>query len=135
MVARDPSPSVSPSNAARWRRWEPGSLRAFARVATIRWPNASDLRGRPLPPAPQLGIIISGLSCYHGLHASCRALGDAARRAVLNEVAERVHDAVADLRRHGLDLRWRIEGQDPDDDGAASPANSLAAALAIDRLR
>jgi hypothetical protein len=135
MVARNLCPSVSPSTAARWRRWEPGAIRVFAQVATIRWPSANDLRGRPLPPAPPLSAIISGLSCYRRLHASCRGLGDAMRRAVLGEVAERVHDAVADLRRHGLDLLWRIEGEDPDEDGTSPSAGSLAAALAIDRLR
>jgi hypothetical protein len=135
MVARNLCPSVSPSTAVKWRRWEPGAIRAFAQVATIRWPSANDLRGRPLPPAPPLSAIISGLSCYRRLHASCRGLGDAMRRTVLGEVAERVHDAVADLRRHGLDLLWRIEGEDPDEDGTAPPAKSLAAALAIDRLR
>jgi hypothetical protein len=135
MVVRNPRPSVSPSTAARWRRWAPGSLRAFAQVATIRWPSANDLRGRPLPPAPQLSAIISGLSCYRRLHASCRGLGDATRRTVLSEVAERVHHAVADLRRHGLDLLWRLEAQDPDEGGTAPSARSLAAALAIDRLR
>jgi hypothetical protein len=57
------------------------------------------------------------------------------RRAVLNEVAERVHDAVSDLRRHNLDLYWRVEGRDPDEGGSAPSANSLAAALAIERLR
>jgi hypothetical protein len=59
MVARNSSPYVSPSNAVRWRRWEAGSLRAFAQVGTIRWPNVNDLRGRPLPPVPQLTAIIS----------------------------------------------------------------------------
>jgi hypothetical protein len=135
MVARNSSPSVSPSAAAGWRRWEPDAIRAFAQVTTIRWPSANDLHGRPLPPAPQLSAIISGLSCYRRLHASCRGLGDAMRRTVLSEVAERVHDAVADLRRHGLDLLWRIEGEDPDEGGTAPPARSPAAALAIDRLR
>jgi hypothetical protein len=84
---------------------------------------------------PQLSAIISGLSCCHRLHVSCRELSDAVRRAVLGEVAERVHEAVAALRRDGLDLYWRIEGQDPDDGGTAQSANTLAAALAIDRLR
>jgi hypothetical protein len=135
MVARNLCPSVSPSTAVKWRRWEPDAIRAFAQVTTIRWPSANDLRGRPLPPAPQLSAIISGLSCYRRLHASCRGLGDAMRRTVLSEVAERVHDAVADLRRHGLDLLWRIEGEDPDEDRTAPSARSLAAALAIDRLR
>jgi hypothetical protein len=135
MVARNSSPSVSPSAVAEWRRWELGSLRASAQVATIRWPKANDLRGRPLPPAPQLSAIISGLSCCRRLHASCRELGDAMRQAVLDEVAERVHHAVADLRRHGLDLYWRIEGEDPDEDRTAPSARSRAAALAIDRLR
>ncbi len=135
MAARNSSPSVSPSTAGRWRRWEAGAPRAFAQVATIRWPNANDLCGKPLPPVPQLSAIISGLSCYRSLHASCRDLGDAVRRAVLTEVAEGVHHAVADLRRHGLDLLWRIEGRDADEDGTGPPANSLAAALAIDRLR
>jgi len=135
MVARNSSPYVSPSNAVRWRRWEAGSLRVFAQVGTIRWPNVNDLRGRPLPPVPQLTAIISGLSCYHRLHASCRELSDAVRRGALNEVAERVHEAVAALRRDGLDLYWRIEGQDPDDGGNAPSANTLTAALAIDRLR
>ena len=135
MVARNSSPFVSLSDAVRWRRWEAGSLSAFAQVSTIRWPNVNDLRGRPLPPVPQLTAIISGLSCYHRLHASCRELSDAVRRAVLNEVAQGVHNAVADLRRHGLDLLWRLEAQDPEDGGSAAPANSLGAALAIDRLR
>jgi hypothetical protein len=135
MVARNSSPSVSPSAVAEWRRWELGSLRAFAQVATIRWPKANDLRGRPLPPAPQLSAIISGLSCYRRLRASCRGLGDATRRTVLDEVAERVDDAVADLRRHGLDLLWRIDGRDADEDGTSPSAVNLVAALAIDRLR
>ena len=135
MVARNSSPYVLPSNAVRWRRWGVGSFRVFAQVGTIRWPNANDLRGRPLPPVPQLTAIISGLSCYHRLHGSCRELSDAVRWAVLNEVAESVHNAVADLRRHGLDLLWRLEAQDPEDGESAPPANSLGAALAIDRLR
>jgi hypothetical protein len=135
MVARNLTPAVSRSNTARWRQWEPDSLRVFAEVGTIRWPNAKGFGGRPLLPAPQLSAILSGLSRYHSLHASDRDLSDALRRAVLNEVTERVHDAVADLRRHDLDLYWRIEGQDPDEGGIAPPANRLAAALAIDRLR
>jgi hypothetical protein len=127
MVARNLCPPLSASNAVTWRRWEAGSLRAFAQVGTIRWPNVNDLRGRPLPPVPQLTAIISGLSCYHSLHASCRELSDAVRRAVLDEVAEGVHEAVAALRRDGLDLYWRIEGQDPDEGGTAPPENSLGA--------
>jgi hypothetical protein len=134
MVARNLRPPIS-ANAVGWRRWEAGSLRAFAQVGTIRWPNVNDLRGRPLPPVPQLTAIISGLSCYHSLHASCYELSDAVRRAVLNEVADGVHNAVADLRRQGLDLLWRLEAQDPEDGGSAPLANSLGAALAIDRLR
>jgi hypothetical protein len=134
MIARNPNPSVPRSNAAGWRRWEPDTIEVFADIATIRWPAANDLCGRPLPPVPQLSTILSGLSCYHRLHFSCRALGDAVRAMVLKEIAESVRDAVADLRRYGLDLLWRIEGPDPDEGGSASPANSLTAALAIDRL-
>jgi hypothetical protein len=65
-----------------------GFFRTSAQVATIRWPNAMDFDGRPLPPLPQLSAIISGFSCYHSVHGSCRELSDAMRRAVLDEVAE-----------------------------------------------
>jgi hypothetical protein len=135
MVARNLTPAVSRSNTARRRRSEPDSLRLFAQVATIRWPDATDFGGRPLRPAPQLSATLSGLSCYHNLHASGRELSNAMRRAVPNEVAERVHDAVGDLHRHNLDLYWCIEGQDPDEGRIAPPANRLAAALAIDPLQ
>jgi hypothetical protein len=132
MFARNFSPFVSPSSSAMWRRWEAGSIQAFAHMATIRWPNAADFGGRPLP---QLRAIISGLSCYHSLHASCRGLSAAARRELLNHVVEGVDDAAADLRRYDLDLYWRIGAQDADEGGTAPPANSLAAPLAIERLR